>query len=71
MTKRIVQSAVIKVIQRQVAEYACDFCGKACGTRRNPKRTYYVMGSGEQQHYCLRACHPGSAEETFNALLGS
>lgn len=47
--KRIVQHAVIRVITPQVVEYTCDFCGKVCGTRENPKTT------GGEGHFCKKA----------------
>jgi len=34
--------------------YVCDKCGKACGTRDNPKRTWYSQGG--ERHYCIREC---------------
>lgn len=68
--KRIVQHAVIRVVQRQVAEYTCDRCGAVCGTRQNPKSTWHVAGTGQEAHYCLRTCQPQSGEETLAALEG-
>jgi hypothetical protein len=67
--REIVQHAVIKVVQPQVIRYTCDFCGKVCGTRDNPKRTWYKMGG--ESHYCKRTCHPGSAQEVLDTLAGT
>lgn len=49
----IVQKAIIKVIQPQVVQYICDFCGQVCGTRENPKATWYGPGDKET-HYCKK-----------------
>lgn len=54
--RRIVQPAVIKVIQKQVVEYTCDKCGAVCGTRANPKQTWH--GSNGAHHYCKKTCSP-------------
>ena len=65
--KEIVQHAIIRVIRPQIVRYTCDFCGQICGTRDNPKKTWYVAGGGEK-HYCMKTCSPWSAEETMRAL---
>lgn len=58
--RRIVQHAIIKVIQPQIVEYTCDECGKVCGTRGNPKETWYGTGpnGGRESHYCKKTCGP-------------
>lgn len=56
MAKKIVQRAIIKVIQPQIVQYTCDRCGKVCGTKENRKTTWY--SSDREIHYCLRTCHP-------------
>jgi hypothetical protein len=68
VAREIIQHAVIAVIQPQVVRYTCDFCHRICGTRGNPKSTWYVAGTSEVQHYCKRTCHPGSGEEVLGAL---
>lgn len=57
MSREIIQHAVIRVVQRQIVRYTCDFCGQVCGTRANPKSTWYYAGGGES-HYCMKTCHP-------------
>lgn len=50
--KTIIQKAIVKVIQPQIVQYNCDECGDICGTRENPKETWY--GQGHESHYCKR-----------------
>jgi hypothetical protein len=50
--RRILQHAVITVMQRQIVGYVCDGCGAVCGTRANPKQTW-TSRDGET-HYCKR-----------------
>lgn len=73
MTRRIVQHAVIKVIQPQIVEYTCDdpSCGKVCGTRENPKETWYGTGpnGGRVSHYCKKTCSPWTAPPRREAIL--
>lgn len=66
--REIIQHAVIRVTQPQIVRYTCDFCGKVCGTRENPKKTWYRTGTGEESHYCKKTCHPGSAREVLETL---
>lgn len=54
--RKIVQHAIIKVVQPQIVRYTCDRCGKVCGTRENRKTTW--VGAGPDAHYCERTCHP-------------
>lgn len=68
--REIIQHAVIKVIKPQIVKYTCDFCHAVCGTRENPKSTWYTAGTGQEKHYCKRTCHPGSARDVLNALAG-
>jgi hypothetical protein len=68
VAREIVQHAVIKVVRRQVVRYTCDFCFKVCGTRQNPKRTWYRPSTRTEMHYCMRTCHPGSAREALEVL---
>ena len=52
--KKIIQKAKIEVIRKQIVHYYCDKCGKRCGTRKNPKSTWYVPNG--QKHYCKKTC---------------
>lgn len=54
--RRVIQPAVIKIVQRQVVEYTCDKCGRVCGTKANPKTTWYR--NGRESHRCKRECGP-------------
>lgn len=63
--KKVIQKRIIKVVQREVAEYYCDRCGARCGTKQNRKSTWYTPRTsamrgvgGTEKHYCLRTCHP-------------
>jgi hypothetical protein len=53
-----VQHAIIHVVQPQIVEYICDHCGRVCGTRENPKSTWYqvntVKQTGKDTHYCKK-----------------
>ena len=61
--RKIVQKAVIKVITPEIVHYVCDFCGKRCGTRENPKQTWYRTSPGHSMHYCKKTdCHSRSKE---------
>jgi hypothetical protein len=65
VAKEIIQHAIIRVVQRPVVRYTCDRCGKVCGTRENPKTTWYVARwhakkVAPERHYCLRTCHPSA-----------
>lgn len=72
MTRRIVQHAIIKVVQPQIVEYTCDECGKVCGTRANPKETWTGMGreAGRESHYCKKTCGPHAVPRR-EAILGA
>ena len=50
--KIVVQKAVLKVVRPQIVRYECDSCHEECGTRANPKETWY--GGGREFHYCKR-----------------
>lgn len=52
--RRVVQTAIIKVVRPQVVEYTCDWCGEVCGTRANPKQTWTSSGRADR-HYCKRS----------------
>lgn len=62
----VVQKAVIKVVTPEIVHYICDFCGERCGTRENPKNTWYRVGNaepGRSMHYCKKTdCHSKSEE---------
>lgn len=68
--REIIQHAILKVVQPQIVRFTCDFCHSVCGTRENPKKTWYMAGTREVSHYCMRTCHPGSAQEVLDALAG-
>jgi len=62
----VTQKKIIRVIQPEVVEYRCDWCGKQCGTRANPKETWYKSGERKAtaRHYCkwrgcVQAAHAG------------
>ena len=50
------QKAIIKTIRPQIVYYFCDKCGERCGTRENPKETWFVTGKDESEHYCKKGC---------------
>jgi len=50
--KKVIQKAKIKVIQPQIVHYFCDECGERCGTRQNPKETWFTPGG--DKHYCKK-----------------
>lgn len=50
--RKIIQKRIIKEIQPEIAEYYCDKCGAQCGTKDNPKTTWYNSGEGTEKHYC-------------------
>lgn len=54
--KVVTQKRVVQVIQREVSHFVCDRCGSRCGTRENPKETWYA--SRKASHYCKRTCSP-------------
>lgn len=69
--RRVVQKAIIQVVQRQIVEYTCDDCGSVCGTRANPKETWY--GRNGDKHYCKKTCGPHARperERILRALAG-
>ena len=51
--RRVVQTAIIKVVRPQIVEYICDWCGKVCGTRANPKETWTGSNRADT-HWCMR-----------------
>lgn len=69
----VVQKAVIKVVTPEIVHYVCDFCGERCGTRENPKQTWYPigqLGASKPKHYCKKTdCHGKSEEVDVDAAV--
>ena len=63
----VVQKAVIKVVTPEIVYFKCDFCGKRCGVKGNPKEIWYPigqLGSSKPKHYCKKTnCHAKSEEK--------
>lgn len=64
--KKIVQKAIIKVIQRQKVEFYCDTCGeKLSGVKR--KVTYFQQGELKDKHACYdKPCCPFSEPKGYH-----
>ena len=56
--KVVTQKRVVQVIQREIFHFVCDRCGSRCGTRENPKETWYDTRERKSKHYCKRGCSP-------------
>ncbi len=51
--RKVIQTSIIKVIRPRTVHYFCDVCGKQCGTRGNPKETWY-SSDDKEFHYCKK-----------------
>jgi hypothetical protein len=56
MPRAVIRKAVYQRISKAIVEYTCETCGKVCGTRENPKETWYARG--DSKYYCKRTCSP-------------
>jgi hypothetical protein len=53
MPRVVVQPRIVKEIQKEVIRFDCDFCGKECGTRANPKQ---IIDRGREKfYYCKKS----------------
>ncbi len=51
--KKVMQKADMKAIKSRIVHYFCDVYGKQCGTRDNPKETWY-SSDDKEFHYCKK-----------------